>query len=510
MAIGCDGHSQKFCGLQPSLEVWEWLWQCVCSLPGQSGGSLQVTSMHIHPVEQGGSQEEATTLSEHPFLIPPPRPQSPQPREMEVVAKASQPAPISTAPGDRGNLCARTHKSENGKCGAGENPGELYPLLISHTTPGGTWDTVYNTNMPHLPALGKRVPCWLNKRKGSGGWALPGDGEEGLLDTPVFSLALLVEDKPCPGGWGFPREGLRGLGLQPLCSPDLGMVREGLCSGLEKSRGERGAERRAHGLHLGMRVCPGPGGSEMGGGVERMSRQMGMGWGNHLNTGSGEQKGWGDELMGKGGMPLVCAQDWKEVTHQPCSIKTRREEEKAARGSAEAPVWLRQETRPAPIPSRLTHPQNGLWVLPCPPPPCPSPAQLWGPALLITIPTRDAPLSRPLRESGKLVLGAQGVLRWGGQHLHNGSGFCTLLLSDLAGQTQTVVGVQPCWQGPRRTPLGPMALLNPSTVLGGCNLPCLEPGMISGTVLDLFKGRGEAWRVCVVGDKDEGRWRCQD
>lgn len=47
-----------------------------------------------------------------------------------------------------------------------------------------------------------------------------------------------------------------------------------------------------------------------------MSRQMGMGWGNHLNTGSGEQKGWGDELMGKGGMPLVCAQDWKES----CSV----------------------------------------------------------------------------------------------------------------------------------------------------------------------------------------------
>lgn len=53
-----------------------------------------MTSMHIHPVEQGGSQEEATTLSVHPFLIPPPRPQSPQPREMEVVAKASQPAPV--------------------------------------------------------------------------------------------------------------------------------------------------------------------------------------------------------------------------------------------------------------------------------------------------------------------------------------------------------------------------------------------------------------------------------
>ena len=91
----------------------------------------------------------------------------------------------------------------------------------------------------------------------------------------------------------------------------------------------------------------------------RMSRHMGMGWGNHLKMGQGEQKEWGDELMGKGGMPLVCAQGWKESlvlssspepvpkSHAPTVLyKTRREEEKAARGSAEVPVWPRQETVP--------------------------------------------------------------------------------------------------------------------------------------------------------------------
>lgn len=29
----------------------------------------------------------------------------------------------------------------------------------------------------------------------------------GLLDAPGLSLALLLEDEPCPEGWGFPREG---------------------------------------------------------------------------------------------------------------------------------------------------------------------------------------------------------------------------------------------------------------------------------------------------------------
>lgn len=71
-----------------------------------------------------------------------------------------------------------------------------------------------------------------------------------------------------------------------------------------------------------MRVCPGAlegvkglwPHERWGGDVERMSRQMGMGWGNHLNMGRdrGSRRGGGMSLMGKGGMPLVCAQGWKE------------------------------------------------------------------------------------------------------------------------------------------------------------------------------------------------------
>lgn len=41
-----------------------------------------------------------------------------------------------------------------------------------------------------------------------------------------------------------------------------------------------------------------------------MSRQMGMGWGK--SPGHGSRGDGGGELMGKGGMPLVCAQGWKE------------------------------------------------------------------------------------------------------------------------------------------------------------------------------------------------------
>lgn len=50
--------------------------------------------IHAHPVEQGGSEEEATTLSMHPSLIPSLHPHSSQPRKMEVVAKTSQPASV--------------------------------------------------------------------------------------------------------------------------------------------------------------------------------------------------------------------------------------------------------------------------------------------------------------------------------------------------------------------------------------------------------------------------------
>lgn len=62
-----------------------------------------------------------------------------------------------------------------------------------------------------------------------------------------------------------------------------------------------------------MRLCPRhwrePGSrssrGRVGGDVVRMSRQMG--W-----DGVGEAGGEGGELMGEGGMPLVCAQGWKE------------------------------------------------------------------------------------------------------------------------------------------------------------------------------------------------------
>lgn len=50
--------------------------------------------MHAHPVEQGGLEEQATTLSIHLSLIPSPCSQSPQPRKIEVMAKDSQPAPV--------------------------------------------------------------------------------------------------------------------------------------------------------------------------------------------------------------------------------------------------------------------------------------------------------------------------------------------------------------------------------------------------------------------------------
>lgn len=82
---------------------------------------------------------------------------------------------------------------------------------------------------------------------------------------------------------------------------------------------------------------------------------MGMAWENRLNMGWG---GWGgDEPDGRGrhaaGMctglerVLFCHHPLNQsprVTHQPCSTKTRREEEKAARRSTEAPVSPRQGT----------------------------------------------------------------------------------------------------------------------------------------------------------------------
>lgn len=48
-----------------------------------------------------------------------------------------------------------------------------------------------------------------------------------------------------------------------------------------------------------------------GGDVERMSRH-GYGMGESPENGVKGTEGMGDELMGKGGMPLVCAQGWKE------------------------------------------------------------------------------------------------------------------------------------------------------------------------------------------------------
>lgn len=54
--------------------------------------------MYTHPVEQGGLEEQATTLSIPPSLVPGSHPQPLQPRQMEVLAKAkamaSQPAPV--------------------------------------------------------------------------------------------------------------------------------------------------------------------------------------------------------------------------------------------------------------------------------------------------------------------------------------------------------------------------------------------------------------------------------
>lgn len=64
----------------------------------EEGESLHVKLMHAHPVEQGGSEEEATTLSIRPFLTPRPRPQLSQPRKMEAVAKAFRPAPLRLSP----------------------------------------------------------------------------------------------------------------------------------------------------------------------------------------------------------------------------------------------------------------------------------------------------------------------------------------------------------------------------------------------------------------------------
>lgn len=64
----------------------------------EEGESLHVKLMHAHPVEQGGSEEEATTLSIRPFLTPRPRPQSSQTRKMEAVAKPFRPAPLRLSP----------------------------------------------------------------------------------------------------------------------------------------------------------------------------------------------------------------------------------------------------------------------------------------------------------------------------------------------------------------------------------------------------------------------------
>jgi len=73
----------------------------------------------------------------------------------------------------------------------------------------------------------------------------------------------------------------------------------------------------------------------------------------HLDAGVGDggMGGWRGEachwyVHRAGKRVLFCHHPLNQsprVTHQPCSIKTRREEEKAARGSAEAPVWPRQE-----------------------------------------------------------------------------------------------------------------------------------------------------------------------
>lgn len=52
-----------------------------------------------------------------------------------------------------------------------------------------------------------------------------------------------------------------------------------------------------------------------GGEVERMSRQMGMGWASPEHGGvGGEQRDGGEPW--EGGMPLVCAQGWEES----CSV----------------------------------------------------------------------------------------------------------------------------------------------------------------------------------------------
>lgn len=100
ISLGLDGVS-----LRGGRKLVVQCWQCVYAvMPGQwvvedgwkcvwrKSGGLQMKLMHAHPVKQGGSEEQATTLSTHPALIPGPRPQSFQPRKMEVVAKASQPA----------------------------------------------------------------------------------------------------------------------------------------------------------------------------------------------------------------------------------------------------------------------------------------------------------------------------------------------------------------------------------------------------------------------------------
>lgn len=64
------------------------------SMCGESGGRLEEKLMHTHPVEEPGLEGQATTLSIYPSLMLGPHPQSSQPRKMEVLAKASQPAPV--------------------------------------------------------------------------------------------------------------------------------------------------------------------------------------------------------------------------------------------------------------------------------------------------------------------------------------------------------------------------------------------------------------------------------
>ena len=113
------------------------------------------------------------------------------------------------------------------------NPTESSYLLwpLRRTTQAGAVDMVYNTNMPLElcpPAQGKCIFHWMTKRKGGAGGHSVGAGRTdtphcsvgtgscpGLLDAPVLSLALLVEDEPHPRGWASLQKALV-LGLQPF------------------------------------------------------------------------------------------------------------------------------------------------------------------------------------------------------------------------------------------------------------------------------------------------------